>query len=67
MTMKIVVGLRVSLERRTQEKEVVGTFLTMKLQCFAIDKRITGHAAFDGRSVKANVIVNTHLIITHSL
>lgn len=65
MMMRIVVGLRVSPERRTQERGVVGTFLTMKLHyCVALDKRITGRAAFDGRSVKADLIVNTHLITT---
>jgi hypothetical protein len=31
MMMRIVAGLPVSLERRTQEKEVVGTFLTMTI------------------------------------
>ena len=32
-------GLRVNPEPRMQEKGVVGTFLAMKLHCFALDKR----------------------------
>ena len=35
--------------------------------CLSLTRGITGHAAFDGRSVKTNVIVNTNLITIHSL
>ena len=65
MTMTIVAGLLVSPEHRMQEKGVVGTFLTMILYCLPLTRGKTGHAVFDGRSVKANVLMITHLIIIH--
>jgi len=67
MTMTTVAGLRANPERRMQEKEVVGMFLTTSLHYLPLTRGIKGHAAFDGRSVKAKVIVNNHLITIHPL
>ena len=60
MTTKTVIGPLVSQEPRTQEKVVVGMFPTMTIQFSVIDKRNTGHAAFDGRSVKNALSNNEH-------